>query len=507
MGIFNKLFGKSNEKRKPVAVAFVDYEHWYISMVKLFGEKPDIQGWVKAMNKTYDLKEIIFFADFSNNTLAREINRIREVSSNIVQTANTSQNHKKDFTDFIMLDHIYQRAMSADGIDTFIIFSGDGHFSSVVSYLKNVRKKDVGVCGVKDAFSHQLKNSASWSVEIPDDRLLYGEYYKMILDNLKRIEGSGWKKTSVTFEKTVDAVSTYYQVPAEKISRALISLMNQDYVIEHEEFTGDGKKLLSLEICWSKLLRDGVWQPSESSRRASSSGDRRQVSSPANRAKNSAKNEKTPAVKPAKPEAVKPGKKAKPEKKAGESFASKPEKTSRAEQNARPKKSSVAKKPEALVGNSAPMKITTPTVFEMPEIKPVVSPKKTEEAAVKPEKGKKSPVGKNPGSGKRSASAKTSSASQKKASVQVIYPIRPVFLTGSEEKPPVNAEMPAHPADLFSETIKETPKDVTGEASQENIPVSLNEKTSVAGENGTSPKKKKKRRYYYPKKTANTVKK
>ncbi len=169
-------------------------------MVKLYGEKPDLHGWVKAMNKDYNVKEIIFFADFSNNTLAREINRIREVSSNIVQTANASQNHKKDFTDFIMLDHIYQRAMSADGIDTFIIFSGDGHFSSVVSFLKNVCKKDVGVCGVRDAFSHQLKNCSSWTVELPDDKLLYGEYYKMILDNLKRIEGNGYKRNSITFE-------------------------------------------------------------------------------------------------------------------------------------------------------------------------------------------------------------------------------------------------------------------------------------------------------------------
>ncbi len=239
-------------------------------MVKLYGEKPDLHGWVKAMNKDYNVKEIIFFADFSNNTLAREINRIREVSSNIVQTANASQNHKKDFTDFIMLDHIYQRAMSADGIDTFIIFSGDGHFSSVVSFLKNVCKKDVGVCGVRDAFSHQLKNCSSWTVELPDDKLLYGEYYKMILDNLKRIEGNGYKRNSITFERTVDAVSSYYKVPAEKISRALVSLMNQEYIAEHEEFTGDGRKILSLEILWPKLLRDGIWQPSPEWKRQSS---------------------------------------------------------------------------------------------------------------------------------------------------------------------------------------------------------------------------------------------
>ena len=140
------MFGGKNSWDKPKAVAFVDYEHWYISMEKLYKMKPDIQGWVKSLNEKYDVTEITFFADFANASLATEIPRIREVTKNIIPTTNAGH-FKKDFTDFIMLDHVYQRAMSAEDIDTFIIFSGDGHFSSVVSCLKNYCKKDVVVYG------------------------------------------------------------------------------------------------------------------------------------------------------------------------------------------------------------------------------------------------------------------------------------------------------------------------------------------------------------------------
>ena len=40
----------------------------------------------------------------------------------------------KDYTDFIILDNIYQKALSSSDVNLFIIFSGDGHFSSVVAF-------------------------------------------------------------------------------------------------------------------------------------------------------------------------------------------------------------------------------------------------------------------------------------------------------------------------------------------------------------------------------------
>ena len=97
--MFN-IFKRQSGHRKPHAIAFVDYEHWYISLEKLHNRKPDIKAWFNEISKDYDVKDIIFFADFSNTAIRLEIPKIREVSSTIIETQNASVHHKKDFTDF-----------------------------------------------------------------------------------------------------------------------------------------------------------------------------------------------------------------------------------------------------------------------------------------------------------------------------------------------------------------------------------------------------------------------
>jgi uncharacterized LabA/DUF88 family protein len=152
---------------KPRAVAFVDYEHWYISMDNLYHQKPDLKGWRDELARKYELTEIVFFADFSNPSLREEISRIREITNVIIETQNASPHFQKDFTDFIMLDHIYQKAISSGDIDVFIIFTGDGHFSSAVSFLRTRIGKPVVVYAVRDCCSGQLKGTATETIEIP----------------------------------------------------------------------------------------------------------------------------------------------------------------------------------------------------------------------------------------------------------------------------------------------------------------------------------------------------
>ncbi len=137
-------------------------------MQRMYGERPDIRAWRAEISKDYNVKDILFFGDFSNQSLRSDIPRIREVSSSIIETQNASAFHKKDHTDFIMLDHIYQRVMTyGDDTDVFIIFSGDGHFSSVASFLvKTAVRKKVVVYGVRDCLSTQLANTASVAFEM-----------------------------------------------------------------------------------------------------------------------------------------------------------------------------------------------------------------------------------------------------------------------------------------------------------------------------------------------------
>ena len=53
-----------DEGRKPYAVAFVDYEHWYISCDRMYRTKPDIRAWRNSLAERFDMGDIIFFADF-----------------------------------------------------------------------------------------------------------------------------------------------------------------------------------------------------------------------------------------------------------------------------------------------------------------------------------------------------------------------------------------------------------------------------------------------------------
>lgn len=238
------------------AAVFVDYEHWYISMTKLHGDRPNIKSWMREVSRKYDVRDISFFGDFSNPSLAAEILRIRAVTNNIIQTSNTGS-YKKDFTDFIMLDHIYQKAMFSNDIDAFIIFSGDGHFSSAASCLKNNCGKEVGIFGVKDAFSKQLKEIADWYIEVPTELDIYEKYFDMIFTNIKEVEKTG-KAARPSFAKTVEHVSSIYGVSEEKISGALNVLIDRGYAKRREVSYGR-KKLMVLDFDWDKIETDEIW--------------------------------------------------------------------------------------------------------------------------------------------------------------------------------------------------------------------------------------------------------
>jgi len=256
------LFFKSKE-RKPRAIAFVDYEHWYISLNKMFHIKPDIGGWVRDMSRTLDVKDIYFFGDFSNNSALREeMTKIRGFSSKIIETSNVSNRIKKDFTDFIMLDHIYQTAMAyRDNIDVFILFTGDAHFNSAASFLKNICKKEVGIYGIRGGFSNQLKTTASWWVEYPNDVERYKPYFQLIFDNLNDLEKSDRRRKALpTFIKTVETVSRKYNVSRESVRAAMQWLVDNGYLIRKTE-NSFGKSIITITANWHRVVTDGLWTP------------------------------------------------------------------------------------------------------------------------------------------------------------------------------------------------------------------------------------------------------
>lgn len=253
MGLFKK------RSKKPSCIAFVDFEHWYISLDKFYSVKPDVRAWADELNEKYDVRQIAIFADFSNPSLRAELDRLRDVTTFIFDTRNSSEHYKKDFTDFILLDYIYRQAITNKDIDTFIIFTGDGHFTSVVRFLKNECRREVGIYGITGATNTQLKQSASFCEEIPSDTAVYRSYYKMLVDNFSYLTVHREYGEKATKEKIVERVCSKNKVGKKSISKALDLMINDGYVYRASAVGENGKKIEVMKPNWELLARDGLW--------------------------------------------------------------------------------------------------------------------------------------------------------------------------------------------------------------------------------------------------------
>lgn len=252
--MFNLKRGKKHK-----AAVFIDYEHWYISLEKNFHIRPNIKEFADEINAQFDISEMVFFGDFSNTSLNAEMHKIRGFTNKIVETNSGGSFYKKDFTDFIMLDHIYRTAFTEKDIDTYIIFTGDGHFSSAVLFLKQTCKKNVIVYGVRNAFSGQLKQTASQWREIPtaNDEIL--PYKRMILASLYALSEE-YKKPRASFIKTVENVAERFNADKSLVKLALESLIEDKYVIQYEAKIGL-KQVRLLRADFDKAERDGIYKP------------------------------------------------------------------------------------------------------------------------------------------------------------------------------------------------------------------------------------------------------
>lgn len=184
-------------------VTFVDYESWYWGMINQYGAVPDIIGWFADLKEKGRIHEVVFFGDFSQDSMLAELPKLRNISNNIIDCR--KDENKKDYTDFIMLDHIYQRLVRYPDIEQFVLFTGDNHFQSVVAFLRNFNDKTVGIYAVKGTLSKQLSETADWCLELSpnessEDRELI---QKLIIDNLTWAEDHG---IFPSFRKTVNTV-------------------------------------------------------------------------------------------------------------------------------------------------------------------------------------------------------------------------------------------------------------------------------------------------------------
>ena len=263
MKFFKVLFSKqegSKVGRKKRAIVFVDFEHWYISLDKMYHTRPDVKAFRDELSDRYDIVDIAFFGDFSNPSLRAEIFNIRQISNTIIETQNASAVIEKDFTDFIMLDHIYQSAIKSENqsIEAYIIFTGDGHFSSAVSFLATKCRKEVGVYAVRGACSAQLSGCATYTELIPEEtpKTNDDKYSRMILKSLKALyDRNKNKKVRATFWQTVEAVAKANKANKEEVAKSLRALIKKGYVYQVKE-TEKPDSIKILKVNWQSVNRD-----------------------------------------------------------------------------------------------------------------------------------------------------------------------------------------------------------------------------------------------------------
>ena len=250
------LFKTRNNKNK--ALVFVDYEYWFYSYKNRYGIRPNVVEWRQTLEQQYRIVDIMIFADFSSPSIGEELISLGNITNTIIETGTATQVRKKDMTDFVMLDYIYQSVTDRSDVGTYVIFTGDGHFQSVVKYLAQKCKKNVVVYGVDSTFSSRLKAVANSVVLLPTKQELDDCYSKMILRNFARINNK--RNVQPTFWGTVESVAKINNVPQDAIKAAMLKLIANEYVLQREVRMGDGSSVRIVVPDWDKLRRDGIYE-------------------------------------------------------------------------------------------------------------------------------------------------------------------------------------------------------------------------------------------------------
>lgn len=160
------------EKRKPKAVVFVDYEHWFNSDCNIWGFQPNVSVWIKELKEKYRIEYIEFFADFSNPAIRDEKAYLDSVADRVYDTQDELVRRNKDMTDFVMLDHIYRSAVKYSRILNYVLFTGEDNFKAVMKFLRERKKNVISYC-VSGAYSGLLREAANETVTIPDEEDLF----------------------------------------------------------------------------------------------------------------------------------------------------------------------------------------------------------------------------------------------------------------------------------------------------------------------------------------------
>ena len=210
---------------------FVDYESWFYGCKNQYQTEPDIVSWFNHVKDKGQIDDVFFFADFSHDAIKDHIVKLRNISNSIIDCSKGDK--AKEYTDFIMLDHIYQRLFRQADIKQFILFTGDSHFQSVVAFLRNFNEKKVGIYALEGSLSPLLAEASDWYVKVIPSNGRYEGIKNALLKNLKWICE---KPDAIpTFSKTVTIVArSYPEYPEHDVANVLSGIITKGLVLQEE---------------------------------------------------------------------------------------------------------------------------------------------------------------------------------------------------------------------------------------------------------------------------------
>lgn len=235
------------------AAVLINYEYWYYSYRKNFHIKPDPISWKDKLIEKEHLSDFLVFGNFSASGIQKELDKLHQITDSIIDTSNYL-NHQ-NMTEFVMLDRLYQMALTRKDIQTFILFTGNGYFSSVINYLIHELHKTVLIYGVEEAVDEGLISTVGKVEYLPTCEERFRRYYEMIVKDLEYV---GSRIDIVpTFKGIVKAVSLHHQIEEEQIAAALAQMLEKGYLYQKESPVSFNQRVRIVCANWDLLVQDG----------------------------------------------------------------------------------------------------------------------------------------------------------------------------------------------------------------------------------------------------------
>ena len=223
----------------PEVTLFIDYEHVAYGALNSGLAFPAPATLMEKAEKRGRVLIARAFADFNEPRLAATADNLVTASIEKVHcpTETRSDGTTKHYTDFQILDNIYQTTHANPDVPVYVLMTGDGHFSPVAAFLKHRLQKTVVVAGLRGNTHKKLQDSGSVVdlLELSPARDMTPEEE----DRLISFVAEGEKRGSII---TVTSVARYFHladVDENARRRAVVRLLEEGLFVQREEAVGE----------------------------------------------------------------------------------------------------------------------------------------------------------------------------------------------------------------------------------------------------------------------------